>query len=265
MSDSHLSNCFWLTNPISGNRNELSRNLAAQFRMECCQIVSEADYKVLESQLPGHVVVLDATGDDQESSAELQAARIAQALEHGNQPTIVCIGNRVPVHMVVDWMRDSIFAYVESNAPEDRVSKIVMAATEHADSILSRFQEFQVLNNRKLSLTLAEKAVLEMILDGIPNKTIATKLGVSQRTIEARRQKLYLKMGSKSLPGVVQSICQWRQLAAEFDGISIGDPTADFDRPSKSPKKDLIHPSQCIATPNLQAFVQAQYVDANCS
>jgi len=167
--------------------------------------------------------------------------------------------------MVVDWMRDSIFAYVESNAPEDRVSKIVMAATEHADSVLSRFQEFQVLNNRKLSLTLAEKAVLDMILDGVPNKTIATKLGVSQRTIEARRQKLYLKMGSKSLPGVVQSICQWRQLAAEFDRISIGDPTVDFDRLPKSPKKDLIHPSQRIATPNLQSFVQPQYVDANCS
>ena len=265
MSETYQKNCFWLSNPISGNRNELSRNLAAQFRMESCQIATEADYQVLESQLPGHVVVLDATGDDQESSAELQAARIAQALEHGNQPTIVCIGNRVPVQIVVDWMRESIFAYVESNAPEDRVSKIVMAATEHADSILSRFQQFQLLNNRKLSLTLAEKAVLEMILDGVPNKTIATKLGVSQRTIEARRQKLYLKMGSKSLPGVVQSICQWRQLAAEFDGISIGDPTADFDRPPKSPKKDLIHPSQRIATPNLQAIVQPQYVDANCS
>jgi len=235
--------------------------------MENYQITTEADYKVLESQLPGHVVVLDATGDDQEPSVELQAshlaARIAQVLLYGNKPTIVCIGNRAPVHMVVDWMRESIFAYVESNAPEDRVSKIVTAATEHADSILSRFQQFQVLNSRKLSLTLPEKEVLEMILDGVPNKTIATKLGVSQRTIEARRQKLYLKMGSKSLPGVVQSICQWRQLSAEFDESKIGGPMTKFDRPRKSSQNDLMHSSQSIATPKFQVLAGSQTVNAN--
>jgi len=233
--------------------------------MESRQIATEADYKGLEFPLPGVVVVLDASGDDPLSSADLQAARIGKVLEYGNKPTIVCIGNRVPVHMIVDWMRQSIFAYVESNAPEDRVFKLLTAATAHADSVLSRFQQFQVLNSRKLSLTLAERAVLEMILDGVPNKTIATKLGVSQRTIEARRQKLFIKMGSKSLPGVVQSICQWKQLSAEFVGINAGDLTAEFDRRPKSSKKDLMHSSQSIATPKMQALVRPQNVDAGCS
>ncbi len=227
MTETYQSNCFWLTSPIPDNTSELSRNLASLFRIQNHKIASDADYQVLGRQLPGHVVVLDATGGDSSSSAELLAARIGKVVAYGNQPTIICLGNHAPTDLIVDWMLQSIFAYAETISPEDRIARLLRAAFAQADSVLSRFERFQVLNTQKASMTPPEKAVLEMILEGIPNKTIATKLAVSQRTIEARRHKLYLKMGSKSLPGVVQSICEWKELAVQFEASSPGQPSRE--------------------------------------
>ncbi|MCY2974512.1 MAG: LuxR C-terminal-related transcriptional regulator [Planctomycetota bacterium] len=279
MTETYQSNCFWLTSSIPGNMSALAQSLASHFKIETHKIGSDADYQVLGRQLPAHVVVLDATGDDASTSAELLAARIGKVVAHGNQPTIVCLGNHAPTDQIVDWMRQSIFAYAETNSPEDRVARLLRAAFEQADSVLSRFQRFQVLNTRKASMTLPEKAVLEMILEGVPNKTIATELAVSQRTIEARRHKLYLKMGAKSLSGVVQSICEWKELAVQFEGLNPSQPKREFakesakgcggesEQPPKSVNTNLIHSSESIATPKLQATVRQhqQQLDTNCS
>jgi FixJ family two-component response regulator len=279
MTETYQSNCFWLTSPISGSTSALAWSLASHFKIETLKVSGDADYKVLGRQLPGHVVLLDATGDDVSTSAELLAARIGKVVEHGNQSTIICLGNQVPKDLIVDWMRQSIFAYAETSSPEHRIAGLLHAAFAQADSVLSRFERFQVLNNRKASMTLPEKAVLDMILEGVPNKTIATRLAVSQRTIEARRHKLYLKMGSKSLPGVVQSICEWKELALQFGGIIPAQPTSEVVNESRAAserlpkglntglKMDLIHASESIATPKLNATERQhqQQLDTNCS
>jgi two-component system, LuxR family, response regulator FixJ len=58
-----------------------------------------------------------------------------------------------------------------------------------------RHQEFC---SRLAQLSPMERIVLNMIVSGQPNKTIAKELGVSLRTIENRRQDLYVKMQVKS-------------------------------------------------------------------
>jgi FixJ family two-component response regulator len=264
MAETHVSKCFWFSGPGEKGLDSLSGSFASQFHIETQPIGVEQDYSLLEWQLPGVVVVLDATADDPLNSADLQTGRIAEVHAHSKKPTIVCIGNRVPTGMFVDWMRQSIFAYAEADTSKDRLQVLIAAAIEHANSVQTRFERFQFLNTRKASLTQAEKQVLEMILEGVPNKTIATKLGVSQRTIEARRQKLYLKMGSKSLPGVVQSICEWRQLSSEFSGIVFADTMTDGGRPVRSSKTELIHIGQRIAAPKLQSLVRQPKADVNC-
>ena len=43
-----------------------------------------------------------------------------------------------------------------------------------------------------------ERKVLDMIVQGLPNKAIAKEMDVSVRTVENRRQELYVKMQVKS-------------------------------------------------------------------
>ncbi len=63
-------------------------------------------------------------------------------------------------------------------------------------SQLAKQQKFQKALN---ALTDAERAVLDLMLEGAANKLIARQLDVSVRTVENRRQKIFEKTDSRNL------------------------------------------------------------------
>ena len=58
---------------------------------------------------------------------------------------------------------------------------------------------------RKLDLlSPRERAVLEGLLEGLPNKSIAYDLGISPRTVEIHRARVMDKMGARSLSELIR-------------------------------------------------------------
>jgi len=78
-----------------------------------------------------------------------------------------------------------------------------MALSTHAvDS--QRESQKATINSRLESLSNREREVLEGLVAGHPNKTIAYDLGISPRTVEIYRANVMEKMQAKSLSELVR-------------------------------------------------------------
>lgn len=60
------------------------------------------------------------------------------------------------------------------------------------------------INQRWSSLNLGERNVIDLLVQGLTNRSIAKRLGVSERTIEARRSKAMKKLGTKSMADITR-------------------------------------------------------------
>jgi two-component system CheB/CheR fusion protein len=56
---------------------------------------------------------------------------------------------------------------------------------------------------RIADLTARERQVVEMVVEGNPNKQIAYVLGISQRTVETHRATAMKKIGARSLSELI--------------------------------------------------------------
>lgn len=70
------------------------------------------------------------------------------------------------------------------------------------------------LMDRVNSLTPVEFQVIDMVVDGNMNKTMALTLGVAVRTIESRRARAMAKLETKTLSELVQSWVHVRRIKA---------------------------------------------------
>ena len=59
---------------------------------------------------------------------------------------------------------------------------------------------------RLATITSSEKEVLDLVLDGLPNRVIAQELDVSVRTVESRRQRISQKMAVDSIVELVRKV-----------------------------------------------------------
>ncbi len=71
---------------------------------------------------------------------------------------------------------------------------------------INRSKKVQTMSieSRRAKLTPREKEVMEMVISGNSNKSIAAQLGVSSKTIEAHRAKFMEKMQASSLPHLMR-------------------------------------------------------------
>ena len=59
---------------------------------------------------------------------------------------------------------------------------------------------------RLTRLTVRERAVMHLVAEGLPNKRIADQLGVSVRTVEVHRARVFDKMAVRSAVELIQEL-----------------------------------------------------------
>ena len=222
-------------------------HLSQEFKIERMSLFEQCDDFQLDLLPPGNVVVIEFDEDESHANPQylnILSKRLEIVRRQGKLPTLVCIGNGVPSEIVVDWMRNGIFVYAERSSTSARLVDLLQEANRHADDTRTRYNRYLTMRSFCGSISQRESIVLDMLLLGIPNKTIATRLVVSLRTVEVRRQKLYKKLQSNSIAGVVQTICEWNVLKRQFE------------EPISAPESGKIFPAIPITVLNASIHLQ---------
>ena len=119
-------------------------------------------------------------------------------------PVIVITGHG-DVPLAVEAMKLGAVDFLEKPFDDDVLLAAVRTAlADPTTDQARRSAELAAINEKLASLSNRERQVLEGLVAGHPNKTIAYDLGISPRTVEIYRANLMTKMNAASLSDLVR-------------------------------------------------------------
>lgn len=118
-------------------------------------------------------------------------------------PVIVMTGF-ADVPLAVEAMRLGAMNFLEKPVSPDVLVSDVEKALALAIAMHDKVEHERSSTMLVESLTPREKDVLLQMVQGLPNKEAGRSLGLSPRTVEVHRKRIFEKFSVKSLAGVVQ-------------------------------------------------------------
>jgi two-component system, LuxR family, response regulator FixJ len=131
---------------------------------------------------------------------ELQQRLIERALPF---PLILITGHG-EVPLAVRAMKAGAIDFIEKPFAAETILKSAAAALARLAEPPGQDQFAAAAAARLALLTPREREVLQGLLAGLPNKSIAYDLAISPRTVEIHRARVMDKMGARSLPELVR-------------------------------------------------------------
>lgn len=117
---------------------------------------------------------------------------------------VVVITGQADVPLAVEAMRLGAVDFLEKPIDDDVLIASIRSAMRARELEHSREAEQRKFAQRVEALSRREREVLDGLLAGQPNKTIAFDLGISPRTVEIYRANLMTKMEAESLSHLVR-------------------------------------------------------------
>jgi two-component system response regulator DctR len=111
---------------------------------------------------------------------------------------VIFLSGHADVPTAVDAVKRGAFDFCEKPFSDNAlVDRIEQALTQSAQVIHQRRVQRE-WRERMDSLTDRERDVMDLVVAGLPNKLVADQLGISVRTVEVHRSRVFDKMGVKS-------------------------------------------------------------------
>jgi two-component system, LuxR family, response regulator FixJ len=132
----------------------------------------------------------------------LQLQQRLQAL--GMRLPMIIITGHADVSLAVEAMKAGAVDFIEKPFDDEAILSAIRIALDHYDHTGRQEIEVVQLQTKLQSLSAREREVLEGLLAGNPNKTIAYDLSLSPRTVEVHRANVMTKMGASSLSSLVR-------------------------------------------------------------
>lgn len=120
-----------------------------------------------------------------------------------NFPVIV-ITAHADVPLAVEAMRRGAVNFIEKPFAVEVLIEALRLASVEASTRASAAPKALQPNPKLANLTRRERQVLELVVSGKFNKTIADILGISTKTVELHRASVMTKLGVRTLPDLVK-------------------------------------------------------------
>jgi RNA polymerase sigma factor (sigma-70 family) len=119
---------------------------------------------------------------------------------------VIMITAYASASLAVEVMREGAVTLLEKPCDNRVLSQAIQEGLIRDAQQRRADQTRREIVKRLDSLSPGERRVLDMMLAGESNKNMAQDLGVSTRTIEGRRQKIFKKLRADSLPELVRIV-----------------------------------------------------------
>lgn len=209
-----------------------SRAKIKVFLVDDHPVVREGVRSYLTSQ--GSISVVGEASDDTEALRKLEkvvpdvilldinlpgmnggelARRLRQAVPHAK---IIAFSIHAGQEYVVQMARAGVHGYVMKDAPTAKLVEAIHQVhqgglyfpSDMSDAILNPGFKPSSDETTQAKLTTREREVLSLLAEGMANKGVAGKLGISVRTVETHRENLSRKLNIKTVAGLTKYAIQ---------------------------------------------------------
>jgi FixJ family two-component response regulator len=123
---------------------------------------------------------------------------------HAAIPVIMLGAARDDISIAVSAMRAGATDYIPRPFGRQQLIDAVESAVTSIDQVVLRSQAEDRASGRLARLSHRERQVLDGVLAGGTNKTVARSLGLSPRTVELHRRNMMEKLGAKTLGEAIE-------------------------------------------------------------
>ncbi len=126
--------------------------------------------------------------------------------ERGNEMPVIIITGHADVPMAIRAMKQGAFDFLEKPFNNQHILECIQKALRQNAENQKQQQETARILSHFQRLTPREREVLDKIVLGNVNKSIAASLGISVKTVEKHRAGVMTKMEAQSLPELIQMV-----------------------------------------------------------
>src|SRR5262245_14492358 len=116
---------------------------------------------------------------------------------------IVLITGHGDIEMAVMALKRGAFDFIEKPFEDARLYTSVGQALSAGHALWTKREELAALASRVAELTDRQRQVMELLVEGLSNKAVGKRLGISPRTVETYRAFVMAKTGASSLAELV--------------------------------------------------------------